>query len=95
MVRLSLISLAILSTPALAASYFQAEPVTAPAQQRFVARDSVWLCVEGACSSSRTTSRPAIVCATLVRQVGALRSFSVDGRPFESIELTACNARAR
>jgi hypothetical protein len=36
-----------------------------------------------------------LVCASLVRAVGPLRSFSVDGRAFAAEELEACNGRAR
>ena len=96
MFRIALASLALLSSSALAAGpYYSAEPATASAQQRFMARDNVWRCGEAGCTSSRTSSRPEIVCALLVRQVGALRSFSVDGRAFAPQELEACNSRAR
>ena len=96
MVRNLLLSLALVSTPALAAvGTFQAEPAARPSQDRFVARDSVWRCTDAGCVSTNSTStRPAIVCAALVRQVGALRSFSVDGRAFGAEELETCNARA-
>jgi hypothetical protein len=95
MSRLLLLPLALLAAPAAAAPYYQAQPEVAPAQPRFVARDNVWRCADGACVSDRTASRPAVVCAGLVRQVGALRSFAVEGRAFDPAELTACNARAR
>ena len=95
MLRLALLSLAFLSTPALASSYFEAQPVTRPSHERFVARDNAWRCGEAGCSSARTTTRPALVCSTLARAVGPLRSFSVDGRAFDAAALEACNARAR
>ena len=95
MVRYALLSLAFLSSPALAAG-FQARTTTAPSSARFVARDSIWRCAETVCVSTNATStRPAIVCSALVRQVGALRGFAVDGRPFDPRQLENCNARAR
>jgi hypothetical protein len=94
-IRTAVLSLALLSSPSLAASYYAAEPTSPPAQQRFVARDNVWRCGEAGCTSTRTASRPAIVCASLVREVGALRSFSVEGRAFAAEELQSCNNRAR
>ena len=95
MQRYAALTLAFVSAPAFAAG-FQAETGSAPAQQRFVARDSIWRCDGANCvSTNRTSTRPAIVCAALARQVGALRSFSVDGRAFGAEELQACNARAR
>jgi len=95
MLRTAILSLALLSSPAFA-SNFQAEAGTAPPQASFVARDSIWRCAGTNCvSTNRTSTRAAIVCAALARQVGALRSFSSDGRAFGAEELQACNARAR
>jgi len=95
MVRYALLSLAFVSAPALAGG-FQAQTTTAPSSARFVARDSIWRCADTNCVSTNATStRPAIVCSTLARQVGALRSFAVDGRPFDARQLEACNGRAR
>jgi hypothetical protein len=95
MFRPALITLAFVSTPAFAAGYFDAQPLARPAQARFVARDNAWRCTDAGCSSPRSATRPAFVCASLVREVGALRSFSVEGRPFGAEQLEACNARAR
>ena len=96
MLRVAIASVALLSAPAFAAGpYYSAEPVAAPSQQRFVARENVWRCGDAGCTSARSTSRPEIVCATLVRQIGALRSFSADGRAFDAEALQSCNSRAR
>jgi hypothetical protein len=95
MFRAPLIALAFFSTPALAAGYFDAQPLAPPAQQRFVARDNAWRCTAAGCSSPRSATRPAFVCASLVREVGALRSFSVEGRAFSPEQLEACNSRVR
>ncbi len=95
MLRTAILSLVLLSGPAFAAG-FQAETNSRPSQQRFVAHDSIWRCDGTNCvSTNRTSTRPAIVCAALARQVGALRSFSTDGRAFGAGELQSCNARAR
>ena len=96
MLRAAVLSFAFLATPALAAGPFQAEPQAPPAQQRFVARDSIWRCGEAGCvSTNRTSTRPAIVCAALARQVGSLRSFSDEGRAFAAEQLENCNRSAR
>ncbi len=95
MLRYAILSLAFMYGPAFAAG-FQAETSTQPTQTRFVARDSIWRCTGTACvSTNETATRPAIACAALARQVGALRSFSANGRAFGAEELQACNARAR
>ncbi len=95
MFRPFLLSLAFVSTPALASGHFEAQPEARPAQQRFVARDNVWRCGDAGCTSARTPTRPAIVCASLVREVGALTRFSAGGRAFGAEELEDCNRRAR
>jgi hypothetical protein len=94
MLRLALLSFAFLSAPALATGYFDAQPATRPVHQRFVAGDNAWRCGEAGCSSARTATRPALACTTLVRAVGPLRSFSVDGRAFDASSLEACNSHA-
>ena len=95
MLRYAILSIALVSTPAFA-SGFQAETGSQPSQGRFVARDSIWRCTGTSCvSTNETPTRPAIVCMALARQVGALRSFSANGRAFGAEELQACNARAR
>ena len=83
----------LVAAPALANTY-RAEPAAAPARAQFVARHNVWNCTAAGCTSARSEARPAIVCSTLVREVGALRSFSVEGRAFAADELAACNSRA-
>ena len=96
MVRYALLSLAFLSAPAIAAGGFQAQTSTAPSPARFVARDSIWRCADTQCvSTNRTSTRPAIVCSALARQVGALRGFAADGRPFDARQLENCNGRGR
>jgi hypothetical protein len=95
MIRALILSFALLAAPAFAAPYYRAEPAAAPAQTRFVARDNVWRCEGGACVSERSGSRHPTVCTALVREVGALTSFSADGRAFAAEELEACNRRAR
>lgn len=95
MLRIAILSLALVSGPAFAAG-FQAETGAQPPQTRFVARDSIWRCTGTACvSTNQTSTRPAIVCAALAREVGTLRSFIANGRAFGAEELQACNARAR
>ena len=94
MLRSALLSLAFVTSPAFATGYFDAQPLTRPAHERFVAGDNAWRCAEAGCSSARTATRPALVCSTLVRAVGPLRGFSVEGRAFDAAALEACNSRA-
>jgi len=94
MLRFAVLPLALVAAPALASDHYRAEPITAPAQAHFVARHNVWRCGEAGCASTRSSARPAIVCATLARQIGALKSFSVEGRTFDAEALASCNRRA-
>jgi hypothetical protein len=95
MFRTVLFALAFMSGPALAASHYHAEPLAQPTKQRVVTRDGVWSCSGGSCVAPRGNSRAEIACAVLVREVGALKSFSADGIGFGVGQLAKCNARAR
>jgi hypothetical protein len=77
------------------AFHYAAEPVATPPAARFVIRDTIWKCGPSGCVGSESNSRPAIVCAALVKEVGALRGFSAAGKPFAAEELEKCNASAR
>ena len=75
--------------------HFRAEPATVPGEARLVIRDTVFRCAAAACVAPRASSRAELICAALAREVGALRSFSANGRSFDAAELEACNRRAR
>jgi hypothetical protein len=94
MFRAAVIALAFAATPALAAPHFHADPAARPAGSRVVARDTIWKCGDAGCAANRGNSRPATVCASLVKEVGALRSFSVAGAAIPAQDLEKCNARA-
>jgi hypothetical protein len=76
-------------------AHYRAEPSSPPAAARLVVRDVLWKCGPGGCVAPRGNSRPAIDCSALAREIGTLRSFSVDGRAIEAAALEKCNARAR
>ncbi len=88
-------ALALIATPALAAGHYHAQPAAKPAAAKLVLRDTIWSCGDAGCAAaSQSSSRPAIVCAILVKEVGALRSFSAGGQPLTAEQLEKCNARA-
>lgn len=89
-----MLGFALFATPAAAAPYFAAEPAAKPAQAKLVLRDTLWKCGDASCTAGRSSSRPAVVCAVLAREVGSLRSFSVEGVALSPAELEKCNARA-
>ena len=52
--------------------YYAATPVTAPAKASIVTRSTVWRCGDGTCTASKATSRDAIMCELLAREIGQL-----------------------
>ena len=97
MIRSALVALSLLSAaPAIAAGpQYRAEPVAAPAQAKFALRDTLWNCGDNGCAATASSSRPAIVCAVLAREVGTLKSFSTGGEALSPDQLEKCNARAK
>ena len=94
MFRAIVLALGLAAAPAIAAQHFQAQPAAAPAADKLIVRDTVWNCAGGACSAGKSSSRPAVVCAALVKEVGPLRSFAVQGRALDAQQLEKCNGRA-
>jgi hypothetical protein len=82
------------STPAFT-DHYQAQPSAVPGLARFVTKDVVWNCAGGGCTAGKSNSRPAIVCAALVRQIGPVSSFAAGGEALAPDQLEKCNARAR
>lgn len=75
--------------------YYTAVAVTAPAKNSIVTRSTVWRCGEGTCVAAKATSRDAIMCELVAREVGKLSSFAVKGEAFDADALEKCNARAK
>ena len=74
-------------------SYYRAELASPAPKAKFVARDVVWLCDGANCSAGRGTSRPLIMCASLAREAGEVKSFTVNGAAIAPEELTRCNGK--
>jgi hypothetical protein len=60
-----------------------------------IASDVAWRCTGDACTASNATSRPGIVCAKIVREVGKVSSFTYKGEALDAEALAKCNTRAR
>ena len=74
--------------------YYQAT-LTAPTDAtRAVAGAVAWNCNGTTCSAPRGTSRPAIMCARFVREVGTVTNFVSNGQALDAQELARCNAAA-
>ena len=100
MVRNALLALSLsvgLIAPAIAAGpHYRADPSAKPAAAKLAVRDTLWRCGDAGCAATQASaSRPAIVCALLVSEVGTLRSFSAGGQPLSAEALAKCNSRAK
>jgi len=91
--KMALAAAALTTTPAMAAQY-HAQPVATPAAAKFALRGAVWNCDGSGCSAARADGRPEVVCASLARKVGTLRSFSIGGAALAPDVLEKCNDRA-
>lgn len=83
-----------IAQPRTAGAYYTATMATPASAPRAVAGSLVWNCAGTTCSASRGTSRPAIVCARLVRELGPVTSFVANGQALEAADLQRCNAAA-
>jgi hypothetical protein len=90
-----LLAASVFGGTAVAGTQYRAEPTAPPAAGRLIVKDVVWRCGAGGCVAPQRHSRPAIDCSALVREIGALRSFTVGGQPLDAAALGKCNARAR
>lgn len=73
---------------------YRAELAQPASTARMAAAGVVWTCDGNACTAPRSNSRPAIVCARLVREAGVLTSFAVSGTAMSASDLERCNAAA-
>ena len=89
------IGAAVSPTPAQAAegAYYRAQLSAPAAKTSAVAGGLVWKCAETNCAAPKGTSRPAIVCARLVKEVGPVSSFIADGKALEGEALARCNGQ--
>ena len=95
MLRPAILCATLIAAPAFANSHYHAQPAVKPVMTKLVVRDTIWSCGDGGCeAATKSGSRPAIVCEVLVKQVGALRSFTVAGQAITPEQLEKCNARA-
>lgn len=73
---------------------YRAELVQPASATRIITGTVLWSCTGTTCTAARATSRPAIVCARFVREVGAVASFAVNGTAMAAEDLARCNAAA-
>jgi len=75
---------------------YAATPITAPAKASFITRSTLWKCNGGTCTAAANGStRDAIACELVAREVGKLSAFRANGTEFDAAALEKCNAKAR
>ena len=89
------LSASALFASAASAGYYNATPVAAPAKATLIAGSIMWKCDGGVCSAPKTTSRDAIVCEQVVKRIGSVSTFTVNGTALDEATLAKCNARAK
>ncbi len=57
--------------------------------------ETLWNCGTAGCTTSKATSRPAIVCEQTAKKFGKLESFAVGAANFDDAALAKCNAKAK
>ena len=57
--------------------------------------ETLWNCGTAGCTTSKATSRPAIVCEQTAKKVGKLEAFAVGANTFDDAALAKCNAKAK
>ena len=75
-------------------AYYTAEMAQPADPARFIAANVAWTCAGTTCTAPRGTSRPAIICARVVREAGAVTRFVANGQELDAEALARCNAVA-
>jgi hypothetical protein len=65
-----------------------------PAATKTVVRDVILNCDGAVCSAAQGTSRPAIVCASIARELGPVTTFRAGDQTLDGEALAKCNAKA-
>ena len=103
MVRFSALGLALAGSLTLLGSAAFAQPsgefyqltlANQPAAAKQVVRGMIFNCAGESCSAAEGTSRAAIVCASVARELGPLTAFRAGNESLDGEALAKCNAKA-
>lgn len=72
-------------------AYYRAQLAAPAPEARPIASGVAWKCADNACTAGAGTSRPAIVCARLAKEVGKVEAFAAGGKELSAEELARCN----
>ena len=94
----STVLLSAAGTPAFAApatGYSLVPAVAIQSTESVVASDVVWKRVGDRYVAPAAGSRPAMVCAQVVKKLGKVSSFTANGEAFDDAALAKCNEKAK
>ena len=74
---------------------YTAVPAAPTTKTSFITRSTAWRLQNGMFVTGQAPERPAVLCELVVRQVGALSSFTVAGKAYDADQLAKCNAKAK
>ena len=84
------------AAPALAQSHTQIAELAAPTPSaKASGKDVIWRCEGTTCTAPKSDRRANINCATLVKQVGKVTSFTTAGEALDAAGLERCNSFAK
>ena len=73
--------------------YYRAELAAPVSATKPVVSGTVFNCAGTNCAGGKATSRPAIVCARLAKEVGEVATFTANGKTLATEELAKCNSK--
>jgi hypothetical protein len=102
MVRIAAFTAALVGSLTLLGSAAVAQPngnyysinLAQPAAAKTVVRDILVNCDGDVCAAAQGTSRPAIVCASIARELGPVTAFRAGDQTLDGEALAKCNAKA-
>jgi hypothetical protein len=75
-------------------SYYNVTLAAQPVATKQVVRGMLFTCNGGMCAGAAGASRPAIVCASLARELGPITSFRAGDQALDGDALAKCNSKA-
>lgn len=75
--------------------YFTATPVNASTKNVVMTRDTPWNLQDGVYVTGKAPMREMVACQMMAHTVGALSSFTVEGKAFDETALGECNGKAK
>ncbi|NNM76117.1 hypothetical protein HJG53_04235 [Sphingomonas sp. ID1715] len=90
-------SFALLGSAAIAqpnGNYYNVTLASEAAAPKTVVKDTLFSCNGATCVAGEATSRPAIICASIARELGPVTSFRAGEQSLDGEALAKCNAKA-